>query len=478
MTLLDLLPAMQRLGEREAVRFHNGFRTWKFSYRQLYSQICAFSHYLNQAGLRKGDRVLLWGENRIEWVVAFWGCLAQGIQVVPVDLNFSASLVGRIQGNVRAKLLIQGDRVEPHKIDLPKLSFRQMELLPPWSSLETRKISSSDIVEIVYTSGTTAEPKGVIHRHANLWANLKPFQEEIHKYHVWSRPFQPIRILNLLPMSHMYGQSLGIFLPLLLEGAVVFLEELRPSAIIQSLRREKVSVLVAVPRLVRSLQSQLERTFDLSGPEIRQSGMAGVARRWWHYRRPHRALGWKFWSIVVGGAHLDSESEAFWRRLGFLVLQGYGLTETSPVVTVNHPFHARQGSIGQVLKGQEVKIAGDGEILVRGASVADQYLGGEAQEEVCRGGWLHTGDLGELDQEGFLYYKGRKKDVIVTSEGLNVYPQEVESVLNSFPEINQSVVVGRTKRNQEEIHAALIVQRAPCDLDALMARANQQLEPH
>ena len=469
---------MKRLGQREAVRFHNGFRTWKCSYQQLHSRICGFSHYLDQQGFQKGDRILLWGGNRIEWVVAFWGCLAQGIQVVPADLNFSSSMVRRIQRDVRAKLLVHGDQVGAHEIDIPKLSFRQMELLPPWGHLETRDVSPTDIVEIVYTSGTTAEPKGVIHRHNNVWANLKPFQKEIRKYQIWLRPFGPIRILNLLPMSHMYGQFLGIFLPLFLEGTVVFMEELSPTAIIQSIRREGVSVLVSVPRLVMSLEDQLGRTFDLAGNGIHGSGLVGVAQRWWHYRQVHRILGWKFWSIVVGGAHLNSGTEAFWRRLGFLVLQGYGLTETSPVVTVNHPFKARQGSIGQVLPGQEVKISPDGEILVRGDSVADEYLGSNGPEELCRDGWLHTGDLGELDQEGFLYYRGRIKDLIVTSAGLNIHPQDVETVLNGFPEIHQSVVVGLKKGQDEEIHAALIVHPTSFDMDELIARANQQLESY
>ena len=478
MTLLDLLPAMRRLGGREAIRFYSGFRTWQVSYQQLYSRISAFSHYLDQAGFQKADRILLWGENRIEWVVAFWGSLARGIQVVPVDLNFSSSLVARIQRDVRAKLLIHGHRVQPHQINIPKLSFHQIELLPPGSPMQTRRVSPSDIVEIVYTSGTTSEPKGVIHRHANVWANLEPFQEEILKYRNWSRPFQPIRILNMLPMSHMYGQSLGIFLPLLLEGAAVFMEELSPSAVIETIRRERVSVLVAVPRLVRSLENQLGLNFDLAGREVRRSGVLGIAQRWWRYRHVHRALGWKFWSIVVGGARLDSGSEAFWRKLGLAILQGYGLTETSPVVTVNHPLRVRQGSIGRVLKGQEVVIAPDGEILVRGDSVADQYLEGGRPKEVCREGWFHTGDLGELDPEGFLYYKGRKKDVIVTSEGLNVYPRDVESVLNDFPEIQQSVVVGLVKDHHEEIHAVLIVQPGVFDMDARIAQANQRLEPH
>ena len=478
-TLLDLLPAMQCLGDREAIRFCNGFRTWKLSYRQLYDRIGTFASYLNQQDLKKGDRVLLWGDNRIEWVTVFWGCLLQGVQVVPVDARFSPGLVKRIQAEVKAKLLVHGDTVETDPIELRKLLFSEMDNLPQTDAIRGQDISPSDIVQIVYTSGTTARPKGVVYRHKNICANLRPFQSEIERYKKWARPFQPIRILDMLPLSHMYGQALGLFIPLLLGGSAVFMAELNPGAILNTLRRERVSVLVAVPRLVKNLQSQMERKWDpLREKKVSARGILGLAKRWWRYRDVHAALGWKFWSIVVGGAQLDSRSETFWNELGFLVLQGYGLTETSPVVTVNHPFHARQGSIGRPLKGQEVKIAPDGEILVRGESVVSEYLGEAGETRVLDDGWLHTGDLGEMDSEGHLYYKGRKKDVIVTSEGLNVFPQDVESILSSFPQIHDSAVIGLRKDGEETVHAVVIPKDASLDVDPLIRQANQNLEPH
>jgi len=148
---------------------------------------------------------------------------------------------------------------------------------------------------------------------------------------------------------------------------------------------------------------------------------------------------------VVGGARVDPELEAFWSRLGFVLLQGYGLTETSPVVTVNHPFSARLGSIGKPMSGQEVRINPDGEILVRGENVATEYLAGGIESPILHeDGWFHTGDLGSMDEEGRLYYKGRKKDLIVTSDGLNVYPDDVESVLNRLSGIRESTVVAST----------------------------------
>ena len=478
-TLLDLLPAMRRLGDREAIRFCNGFRTWKLSYRQLYDRIGAFASYLNQQDLKKGDRVLLWGDNRIEWVIVFWGCLVQGVQVVPVDARFSHGLVKRIQDEVKARLLVHDETVETDPIELRKLLFSDMDDLPKTGSIRVQDVSPSDIVQIVFTSGTTAQPKGVVHRHKNICANLRPFQSEIERYKKWARPLQPIRMLDMLPLSHMYGQSLGMFIPLLLGGSAVFMAELNPGAIINTLRREKVSVLVAVPRLVKNLQNQIERRWDpLREKKVSTRGILGLAKRWWQYQDVHAALGWKFWSIVVGGAQLDPRSETFWNELGFLVLQGYGLTETSPVVTVNHPFHARQGSIGKALKGQQVKIAPDGEILVRGESVVSEYLGEAGETRVLDDGWLHTGDLGEMDSEGHLYYKGRKKDVIVTSDGLNVYPQDVESVLSSFPQIHDSVVIGLRKDGEERVHAVVIPKDDSLDVDPLIRQANQNLEPH
>ncbi len=477
-TLLDLLPAMRRLGDREAIRFCNGFRTWKLSYRQLYDRIGAFASYLSQQDLQKGDRVLLWGDNKIEWVTVFWGCLVRGIQVVPVDARFSHELVKRIQDEVKARLLVHDDTVETDPIELRKLLFSEVDDLPKTGSIRVQDVSPSDIVQIVYTSGTTALPKGVVHRHKNICANLRPFQSEFERYKKWARPFQPIRILDMLPLSHMYGQSLGMFIPLLLGGSAVFMVELNPAAIMNTIRREKVSVLVAVPRLVKNLQNQMERRWDLPEEKVSTRGWLGLAQRWWRYRDVHATLGWKFWSIVVGGAQLDPRSETFWNKLGFLVVQGYGLTETSPVVTVNHPFHTRQGSIGRALKGQEVKIAPDGEILVRGESVVSEYLADAGETRVLDDGWLHTGDLGEMDPEGNLYYKGRKKDVIVTSEGLNVYPQDVESVLSSFPRIHDSVVIGLQKSGEETVHAVLIPKDASLDIDRFIRQANQNLEAH
>ncbi len=479
-TLLELLVVIRRLGDGEALRFYNGFRTWRFTYGELYRGIAAFAGHLDGAGIRKGDRVILWAENRAEWVTAFWGCVARGVQVVPVDYRSSVDLVRRIQSEVQARLVVTGEALECRGIDAPQLPAAEIASLPANRDFEPCAVSPDDVVEIVYTSGTTGEPLGVVHRHHNICANLSPIQTEMRKYEKWARPFQPVRILDLLPLSHLFGQSLGIFIPPLLGGAAMFTSALHAAAIFDTVRREHVSVLVSVPKFLTNLQHELERRINPPNIPAKRKGVPGILERWWRYRKVHAALGYKFWALVVGGAEVNPEVEAFWTRLGFLVVQGYGLTETSPVVALNHPFNTRRGSIGKPLHGQEVRIAPDGEILVRGESVIQDYVGARAAEpgRIDGEGWLHTGDIGEMDGEGRLYYRGRKKEMIVTSEGLNIYPQDVERVLNAIPEVKDSAVVAARSHGEEQVHAALILRDAAADPAAIVSEANRRLESH
>ena len=479
-TLVELLAEILRLDDHEAVRFYNGFRTWQLTYRELYGQVGAFATYLDRAGLHKGDRIILWAENRPEWVSAFWGSVARGVQVVPIDYRSSADLVRRIQQEVHARLIVAGDAVQCEGLDIPQLAIAAIAGLPVAEHFAPSEISPDDIVEIVYTSGTTGDPMGVVHRHKNICANLTPIQDEMHKYEKLARPFQPVRILDMLPLSHLFGQSLGIFTPPLLGGGAVFMLELHSGAILDTIRRERVSVLVSVPKLLTNLQHEVERRYHPPDVPAKLNGVPGILERWWRYRKVHSGLGFKFWALVVGGAEVSPEIEAYWGRLGFLVIQGYGLTETSPVVALNHPFNARSGSIGKPLHGQEIQIAPDGEILVRGQSVIREYMGARATEQgrVDENGWLHTGDIGEIDAEGRLYYKGRKKEMIVTSEGLNVYPQDVERVVNSIAHVKDSVVVASRRAGEELVHAALILKEPSADPAAIVAEANRRLESH
>ena len=477
-TLLELLPRIERLGAREALRFWNGYRTWHWSYADLDAGIRRFVAYLDGHGIGSGDRLVLWSESRPEWVAVFWACLARGVQLVPLDHNSSSEFVARIVGQTSAKLLVHHGAAPDISSPLQRFAIESLNELPSGPNFRPAPASGNDVVEIIYTSGTTAEPKGVIHLHRNICANLDPIRQEIDRYKKWARPFQPIRLLDLPPLSHMFGQSMGVFIPLLLDGSAVFMTALHPEAIRKAIRRERTSVLVCVPRILDSLRADVERRYPRSKTVPPKIG--GPLRRWWRHRDIHRAFGLQFWAFVVGGARLDPETESFWSRIGLLVVQGYGLTETSPVVSVNHPFRARRGTLGEVVGGQEVRIADDGEILVRGDSVVAEYLetGTRRVRAVDEDGWFHTGDIGERDPEGRLIYRGRKKDVIVTADGMNVYPEDIERALSREPGVRDAVVVPVGPADAQRVHASLILNEPGEDLVAMVERVNRRLEPH
>ena len=237
---------------------------------------------------------------------------------------------------------------------------------------------------------------------------------------------------------------------------------------------EHVAVLATMRREDRSA-SDLVTESAHEPDDVQGSALARI----WQHRALHRALGWRFWFFVVGGAAVRTDLENFWARRGFVVVQGYGLTETSPVVALNHPLRSQRGSIGRALPGLEVRIADDGEILVRGDSVVSEYWTSHGLEPVAaESGWLHTGDLGELDAHGQLYYRGRKKDVIVVADGMNVFPDDVEAVLNDLPAVRDSTVVGMGVESAQSVHAVLILDDAAADLDALIHDVNRRLESH
>ena len=308
------------------------------------------------------------------------------------------------------------------------------------------------------------------------WPNIVPVEREVLKYSRYGRPFFPIRFLNLLPLSHMFGQAMATFIPPMLEGVTVFMRGYNPADIVRRIRTRRVSVLVCVPRILDVLRDYVvhvapEAAAPLEKPEH-------VARRWWRYRRVHRLFGYKFWSFVVGAAPLDPEVEAFWSRLGFLVIQGYGLTETAPIVTLNHPFRTRRGSVGRPIAGIEVRIADDGEILVRGGNVTGGYYNApEATAAAFRDGWFHTGDVGTLDADGRLSVHGRKKEMIVTPDGLNVFPDDVERAVLEVAGVRDAGVVAGGAAGREHVHAVLVLA-AKADAAAAVREANARLEEH
>jgi long-chain acyl-CoA synthetase len=401
------------------------------------------------------------------------------VVAVPIDYRASADLLRRVAGIVNARVVLLGDEVDAAAAaGLGGEHWRMAELdwRPPSPPPPRAAVTRDDTAEIIFTSGATAEPKGVVITHRNILANVVPVEREIVKYRKYARPFSPIRFLNLLPLSHMFGQSMATFIPPLLAGTVVFIKGYNPHEIVRQVKSRRVSVLVSVPKILDVLREHVLRIAPESAdpPPSKEH----FTKRWWRYRRAHRAFGLKFWSFVVGAAPLDPALEEFWGRLGFVVIQGYGLTETAPIVSLNHPFSTSRGSVGKAIAGVEVKIAPDGEILVRGENVTRGYFGeAAATAEAFEDGWFHTGDIGDVDATGRLFIKGRKKEMIVTPEGLNVFPEDVERALDALPGVRESAVVGVTEGAQERVHAVLRLDPGT-DPEAVVRAANTTLDDH
>jgi len=462
-----------------------GYRTEKITYRQVLNQALAFAQELDRRSLAKGDRVLLWGENSAEWAAAFFGCALRGVVVVPMDDGASPDFARRVCAQIHAKLVVASTRNRPSLADLPVavLGFEDMrkQSCAPERTAAGGLPCRDDILQIVFTSGTTADPKGVVITHGNVLANVAPLEKEIRAYLKYERFVHPVRFLNLLPLSHVFGQFLGMFLPPLMGGTVIFQSELNPSEVMSTIRREGVSVLVSVPRALQSLKHKVERDLEDRGQteEFRRRFAAAKGkhflRRWWIFRSIRRQFGCKFWAFISGGAALDNDTEEFWGRLGYAVIQGYGLTETTSLISVNHPFRLGKGSIGKVLPGREIKLAEDGEILVRGGGVASGYWDSAGSHEVSdEQGWYRTGDIGALDAAGNLYFRGRKKEVIVTPGGTNVYPGDLEAALIRQPEVRDCVVVGIERGGNAE-PCAVVILRETSDLESVVRRANESL---
>ncbi len=493
-TLIDYFADLSSI-DGEFVVYDDGYRSWSYSYRDIAAGARAFAGRLRASGIGKGQAIAIWGENRAEWIIALWGCVLEGVVLVPIDYRASADFLLRVAAIVDARVVLVGDAVDAPALGTERPIWHLAELrevvrlkadttadnspglVAPKLRTEEDAAKADDTAEIIFTSGATAAPKGVVITHRNILANIVPIEREMAKYKKYAKPFLPVRFLNLLPLSHMFGQAMATFVPPMLPGVVVFTRSFSPEDIIRQIHDRRVSVLVSVPKILDVLRDHIVRIAPetANAPEKMHWTM-----RWWKYRRVHNLFGFKFWAMVVGAAPLDPELETFWRRLGFLVVQGYGLTETAPIVTLNHPLRSAQGAVGKPIAGVEVRIADDGEILVRGENVTRGYYNAPEETRASfKDGWFHTGDIGEIDASGQLHIRGRKKEMIVTPEGLNVFPEDVERVLNELAGVVESAVVGAPfAGSTAERVQAVVVAKPGTDLDAVVREANTRLQDH
>jgi long-chain acyl-CoA synthetase len=479
--LLSLFADFARFAEDAAVVEKHGYRREKLTYAELHGRVLFWSHFLAGCGISPGDRVLLWGPNSAGWMACFWGILLRGAIVVPMDSAASPDFVQRVIRDAGIKLILR-DRHQPELSGVPPskvfTDFRDAVAIavkvPEPGRDPVDATTRSTIAEILYTSGTTGEPRGVVLTHGNFLANLEPLEHGIDPYRKFERWLHPLRFVSLVPLSHVFGQFMTLFVPPLLGATVVFEPSANPTEIIRTVRRERPTALIAVPRILDALRAGIDGEMEVRGQAswfqrtFESAKGKKFLRRAWMFRRIHCRFGWKFWAFISGGAALSKDTEDFFKRMGYAVVQGYGMTETASLISLNHPFRATEGSVGKILPGRGFKLAEDGEILVRGENVSTAYWekGAPKQASKENDGWLRTGDLGELDAAGNLRFRGRKKSVMVTPAGLNIYPEDLETAVRKHPAIRDCVVVPLDRGENAEPCAVLLLNAAHSNGDA------------
>jgi long-chain acyl-CoA synthetase len=473
--LQSLFNEFVRYADDIAVTQTRGYRHESWTYAKLLRQSTFFAITLKEKRIRTGDRVMLWAPNSAEWLAAYWAILLRGAVAVPMDDAATPEFANRIATQAAVKLIIRSTNHAQLDANIPTIDMSALSdttdanrTIPSYQSLSDEPITRSHLAQILFTSGTTAEPRGVLLTHGNFLANLEPLEKGIDPYRKYQRWFHPLRFVSLVPLSHVFGQFMTLLVPPLLGATVIFESSNNPRDFVHTIKRERATSLVAVPRILDLLRSSLQRNApDTFAKTFADAAGKKFLRRAWIFRRTHNQFGWKFWAFICGGAALPTDTEDFFKRLGYAVVQGYGMTETASLISLNHPFRATQGSIGKILPGRQFKLADDGEILVRGENVSSGYwqnisenqntgsanatttasapnqktvIPSEAKD-LPSDGWLCTGDLGELDAAGNLRFRGRKKNVIVTSAGLNIYPDDLEAALRKQPQIRDCVVI-------------------------------------
>jgi len=479
--LATLIDDFRRLDCEIAVVRYQGNRRRVTTYGDLARMAGSFAALLAARGIAQGDRVLLWAENSAEWIAAFHGCLLRGVLAVPLDANGSADFAARVAADVGPKLAV-GDALllgkltaAPDAPTIPTLAFEDwLAELPTAEMGAISGLSHQTPLQILFTSGTTGDPKGIVITHGNVLASVGPIEDGAKPYMRYEWLIHPLRILNTLPLSHVFGQTMGLWIPPIFTAELHFESRLAAPRLIELIRGERISVLAAVPRVLALLKTHLETSQAGLAERIARSQTIGPWRRWWRFRAVHREFGLKFWAFVSGGGALPGPIEQFWNALGFVLVQGYGMTETTALITLNHPFHVAKGTIGKPMPGREVKLGPDGEVLVRGAMI----YGATWQDGALRPRkeeWLGTGDLAERQESGELRFVGRKSEIIVTAAGVNIHPEDIEAAIEEQPGVAACAVVAMETPAGPEPCAVLACRGSGTRAAAAIERANATL---
>lgn len=490
-TIQDILETInKKFGNKTALRIKNDDGTYReISYVKLGRRAVSISSALINLGIQKGDRVAILSENRPEWAAAYFGIISCGGVILPLDTKLTDSEIQFILNDSQAKCIFVSLRhletIDRLRIVLPHLSriilldkspradvIQLHKLRPHRGDERERRVYPEDTAVTVYTSGTTGVAKGVEISYKNLLFQMLEFSRVI-------RCTPEEHLLSVLPLNHMLEITGGLIGPLYAGSCVTYCDTLKTNTLLPLMRESGTTAIICVPLVLKMIYVAIMKKASKLPPIRRKAFMALFAlsksllrSNIWagktFFRQVHAEFGGKLHTFISGGAPLDAEVEIGLNALGFRILQGYGLTETGPVISVNTFEDHRFGSVGKPLPGVEVKILKEndadteGEILTRGPHVMKGYFRDPRKTaEVMKEGWFCTGDLGYLDKEGFLHITGRKKNMIVLGAGKKVFPEEVEAVVGQSPYIKEICVLARTadqglRKGHEEVGAVIV----------------------
>ncbi|WP_337866416.1 AMP-binding protein [Ignavibacterium sp.] len=413
----------------------------KLSYKELLENVASFSDLLHN----ETSKVAIFCENRFEWVYALYASWFKNATVVPIDFMSSADDVKFILNDCKPEIIIFSNQTAEvcnkacsdlsYKID--KLNVDENVLKKFSGNIVFPNPDKNKTAVIIYTSGTTGSPKGVMLSFDNLLVNIEAVTEDVIVYEPSDR------VLVLLPLHHIFPLVGTIVAPLKIGATIVFSPSMAAEDLMATLQNNKVTMIISVPRFYSLIRKGIKEKIEknkiarLLFKVAEKKNSLSFSRK--VFKSVHKKFGGSIKYMVSGGAALDKEVAKDLRTLGFEVLEGYGMTECAPMITFTRPGKVVIGSAGQPLKTNEVKII-DGEIVNRGRNVMQGYYNRpEDTASVIKDGWLFTGDLGYLDEENRLFITGRKKEIIILSNGKNINPEEIENKLTEMSDVISEV---------------------------------------
>jgi long-chain acyl-CoA synthetase len=473
------------------------------TYKEAANQVKIFASALQKFGINKGDKIAILSENRPEWAISDLAIMLVGAIVVPLHATFSPKAICNILNHSQVKIVIVSNSIFLNKvllgqkylkrlekiIFLEKLTVAQRESLTKkvfgWKALfalhqsdayEKIFLDPDEVCSIIYTSGTTGKPKGVLLTHRNFLSNVEAVNDVI-------AVKENDVFLSFLPLSHVLERMAGYYMPISFGATIAYAEGSKQLPF--NLKEVKPTILISVPRIFEKFHDAIWDKVNASRPlnqKIFKWALRQKKNNFRHklaeflvFKKIKSQMGGRLRLTISGGASLHENLGRFFLKIGILILEGYGLTETSPVISANHENSFKFGTVGKVIPGVKVKITDKKEILVKGPSVFQGYLKNKEETKAVfdKEGWFHTGDTGFIDKEGFLTIIGREKEMIVTSGGKNVWPEQVENLLNNDRFISQSIIIG----NKRKFISALIIPDWK-EVEAHMKENNLPLQDH